>query len=210
MAGAEPQDGAGAQCLQLVPCPGCAEVSNWQQELVSPSWHHQLLPPKPVPEKHMPPGLDTAGAHRSAGQTLEWYSDTQGATLRQRLLGVCSHASAWPSKPCSASEDVGEPKGFLEREGVLRACTSIIRGQRDQAGSAQCVMCQVHHHHLRSLVWDTPDAECAFVRYQQLMDKTICAEQTLTKGKPHTARCLLSPQVHVCGTEGHTSLCSSQ
>lgn len=59
MAGAEPQDGVGAQCLELVPCPGCAEVSSWQQELVSPSWHHQLLPPKPVPEQHVPPGLHT-------------------------------------------------------------------------------------------------------------------------------------------------------
>lgn len=81
MAGAVPQDGVGAQCWELVPYPGCAEASNWQHELVSLSWHHQLPPPKPVPERHVPPELATAGARSSAGATLEWHSDNSEGLL---------------------------------------------------------------------------------------------------------------------------------
>lgn len=49
MAGAELQEGVGAQRWELVPSPGSAEVSSWQQELGSPCWHLQLLPPEPDP-----------------------------------------------------------------------------------------------------------------------------------------------------------------
>lgn len=197
MAGAEPEVGVGVQGWELVPCPGCAEVSNRQHEL--------CLPPGIAISFLLSPslrGICPQSWTRLGHVALQ--EGHQGGTLtiardcsEAEGTGSLSHASAWPLTPSSAPEDVGEPRGVLDQEGMPRACTSITRGKRDQAGSAQCVMGQVHQHQLRSPVRDTPDAECALVMHQQLMDKTICAEQTLTKGSPHPARCLLSPHVHV-------------
>lgn len=72
MAGAELQEGVGAQRWELVPSPGSAEVSSWQQELGSPSWHLQLLPPEPVPEKDVTPGhiWDMQLCRRDSGVAL--------------------------------------------------------------------------------------------------------------------------------------------